>query len=608
MQKINFLLVMPRLTQNIGDGYIFPLGIPYISSSMKKAGFNVFTVNLNHQEGDVFDIIKKIIEENNIHVVATGGISPQYHLVKSVIESAKKVNNNIITIVGGGIITTEPETAMEALKFADFGVIGEGEITMCELARALENNGNFSEIEGIIFKDGLIFKKTNPRDDIENIGLIPWPDYEGFDIEKYLDGPSAEFTGLNKKRAISMMGSRSCPFNCTFCCHTTGKKYRQRPLDDFFAELDYLVSKYNIGYVFMADELFVPNFVWVKEFCDRIKKYNISWYASYRVDTLKPEFLPMMKDSGLNVLNFGLESADNGILKSMRKGITIEQIEKTLKAVYESGIAVYGSFIFGDIEETIETARATLKWWREHSEYHVHLSLIKPFPGSYIYKYACQNGIIKDPIQYLKDGCPQVNISKMNEEEFAEVVRYTSESSNSSKPLDAVELIEINPQMGRETVSGVCPKCLQKNIWENIKLFAINYIYCSHCGQKYDIPYPIQLQENIDKNVFILLKKYGKVAFWGMTFPVMNLFKQSKTLHNQNVFAVDISESKRQMDLYGKKIHTPAILDQEDIKVVVIAVPSAGGQISCQIKENHPEVTEIIDICRLVDFNSAVQL
>ncbi|MEK7665091.1 MAG: radical SAM protein [Patescibacteria group bacterium] len=606
MQKLNFLLVMPRLTQNVGDGYIFPLGVAYISSSMKKAGFNVFTLNLNHQGGDVFDVIKNIIENNNIDVVATGGISPQYHLVKSIIESARRVNSNIVTIVGGGIITTEPEIAMEALKFADFGVIGEGEITMCELAIALENSGNFSEIEGIIFKDGANLKRTNPRKDIENIGLIPWPDYEGFDIEKYIDGPSAEFTGLNKKRAISMMGSRSCPFNCTFCCHTTGKKYRQRPLDDFFAELDHLVSKYKIEYVFMADELFVPNFVWVKEFCDRIKEYNISWYASYRVDTLKPEFLLMMKDSGLNVLNFGLESADNGILKSMRKGITIEQIEKTLKAVYGSGIVVYGSFIFGDIEETIETARATLKWWREHSEYHIHLSLIKPFPGSYIYKYACQKGIIKDPIQYLKDGCPQVNISKMNNAEFAEVVRYTSESSNSSRSLDSVELLEINPQMGRETISAVCPKCLQKNTWENIKLFAINYIYCSNCGQKYDIPYPIQLQDNINKNISVLLEKYGKVAFWGMTFPVMNLFKQSKILHNKNVFAVDISESKRQMDLYGKKIYTPAILGKEDIRVVVIAVPSSGGQISCQIKENHPEVTEIIDICRLVDFNSVV--
>ena len=79
-QKLNFLLVMPRLVQDYGEGYVFTLGIAYVSSSMKKAGFNVFTVNLNHRRGDVSEIIKNMIEEHNVHVVATGGLSPQYHL------------------------------------------------------------------------------------------------------------------------------------------------------------------------------------------------------------------------------------------------------------------------------------------------------------------------------------------------------------------------------------------------------------------------------------------------------------------------------------------------------------------------------------------------
>lgn len=605
-RNLNFLFVMPRLVQSIGDGYVFPLGIAYVSSSMKKAGFNVFTLNLNHREGDVFEIIKSTIEENNIHVVATGGLSPQYHLVKSVIESAKRVNSNIVTVVGGGIITSDPETAMEALGCADFGVIGEGEVTMCELARALENGGDFSKVNGIIFKDGSGYKKTNPRKDIENIGTIPWPDYEGFDIEKYLEVPPAHFAGVNKNRMICMLGSRSCPFNCTFCCHTLGKKYRRRPLDDFFAELDYLVSRYNIEYISMADELFAPELDRAREFCARIKQYNIPWYADFRIDKVKPELLPILKDSGLDVMFFGLESADNRILKSMRKGFTIEQIEHTLKMVDEYGIAFYGCFIFGDIEETVETAHNTLKWWREHSKYNIHLTLVKPFPGSYIYKYACQNGIIKDRVKYLKDGCPQINISKMSDAEFSEIVRYISEAQSLMKSIDSIELQWVDPQMGRETISGVCSNCSQKNVWENIKLFANDYIYCSHCGQKYDIPCPIPLRENLDKNVAILLEKYGKVAVWGMTLTIIDLFRHSRMLHDSNVFPVDISESKRKMVLHGKKIYAPTILDEEEIRVVVVAVPSHGGQISCQVKENHPKVIEIIDICRLVDFNPIV--
>lgn len=603
MKKLNFLLVMPRLVQSIGDGYVFPLGVAYVSSSMKKAGFNVFTLNLNHREGEVCEIIQKNIREHDIQVVATGGLSPQYHLVKSVIESAKKVNREIITVVGGGIISSDPETAIEALEFADYGVIGEGEATMCELARTLEAKGDFAQVDGIIYKAGKGYKKTNPRKDIEDISNIPWPDYAGFDIEQYLEVPSAGFAGINKKRVICMLGSRSCPYNCTFCCHTIGKKFRRRSLDDFFAELDYLTSRYKIEYISMADEVFAADIDSAREFCRRIKKYKISWYADFRIDKVKPELLALLKESGLEVMFFGIESADNRILKSMRKGITIEQIENVLKMVYEAGIASFGCFIFGDIAETVETARNTLDWWKKHRDYAIHLTLVKPFPGSYIYQDACKRGIIKDKIQYLKDGCPQVNISRMNDDEFAGIVREISESLSLMDALGSVELLGLDPLMGRETISGTCAKCARKNIWENIKLFSIDYIYCAHCGQKYEIPNPPQLRENLDKHISLLLQKYGKVAVWGMTLAVMDIFRQSKTLANPNIFPIDISESKRKTALFGKKIYAPDILNSENIPVVVIAVPSHGGQISCQVKENHRGVTEIIDICQLVGFN-----
>lgn len=607
-KKLNFLLIMPRIVQSIGDGYIFSLGVAYVSSSLKKAGFNVVTLNLNHREGEVFDVIKNTVEENNINVVATGGLSPQYHLVKSVIKSAKQVNSNIVTVVGGNIISSDPETAMEALEFVDFGVIGEGEITMCELARTLENGGDFAEVDGLIFKDGSDYKKTNPRKEIDNIDMIPWPDYEGFDLEKHLNVPGAGFAGLSKAGMISMVASRSCPFKCTFCFHATDTKYRMRSLDNFFAELDYLVSRYNIKYIYMADELFAPNLDRAKEFCDRIKKYKITWSADFRIDKVKPELLPILKDSGLDIMFFGIESADNRILKSMRKDITIEQSEKVLKMVYDSGIALYGCFIFGDIEETDETAHNTLKWWREHSEYQIHLTLVKPFPGTYIYKYACQNGIIKDRIQYLKDGCPQINISKLSDAEFTGIIKQISEAQYLTNTLDSLELLGLDSQKGRETISGICIKCSKKNIWENIKLFSSDYIYCKHCGQKYDTPCLPQIRENVDKNVAILLKKHRKVAVWGMTLAIMDLFKHSKMLHDPNVFPVDISENKRQMDLNNKKICAPAILDEEDIPVVINAVPSHGSQISCQVKENHPKVMKIIDICRLVDFDPVIPL
>ena len=97
--KLNYLLVMPRLVECIGDGYVFPLGMSYISSNMKAAGFNVYTVNLSHKEEDPKDVLKALIQKHNIHVVGTGGLSPQYHMVKNVIEEVKEINPNFFRFV-----------------------------------------------------------------------------------------------------------------------------------------------------------------------------------------------------------------------------------------------------------------------------------------------------------------------------------------------------------------------------------------------------------------------------------------------------------------------------------------------------------------------------
>ena len=601
-KEFNYLLVMPRLIQNMGDGYSFPLGIAYISASMKKAGHNVITLNLNHRNGEVDEIIRKEIKENKINVVATGGLSFQYSTVRRVVEAAKRVNRDIVTIVGGGIISGDPEPAMKALEYADYGVFGEGEITINELCAALEHGGKLSEIDGIIYQNGNSFVTTKPRKEIENIDSIPWPDYRGFEIEKYLRSTPPGISGLNRQNTIFMLASRSCPYNCTFCFHTVGKKYRQRTLDGFFDELDYLVSQYNIEFICMADELFVRNLNRIKEFCERIKKYKIRWWAQFRVDDITPELLSILKNGGCEVMSFGLESADNRILKSMRKDTTVEQIERTLKLVYDTGISFEGAFIFGDIEETYETANNTLKWWREHSKYRITLNLITIYPGSFLYKYACEKKIIKDKVRFLRDGCPQINISKLTDIELSELLKHFMEAPISlTKSIVSPELTRIDYKTGRIGLKGTCPVCKHKNEWDNIKLFMMNFLSCKNCGQKYNVPFVDSLRLNIEKNVTGLLNKHDKVAVWGINYHTSDLFKNSVVLKDKNIYPVDISETKRKMDLFGKKIYAPEIIEIENIKAVVISVPVYFTQIKSQIEASHKNVTAVIDICSLTD-------
>jgi anaerobic magnesium-protoporphyrin IX monomethyl ester cyclase len=619
INKLSYLLVMPRLVQNNRDSYGFPLGIAYVSSSMKRAGFKVATLNLNHCEGTLYNNLKSRLENNDIDVVMTGALSAQYGMVRPIVETAKMINKDIITVVGGGIITSDPIVAMDALEYVDIGVIGEGEITSVELCRTLENRGDLTTVDGLICKaDYSVFDKyginscrsitenesnyiiTNRRKEIEDIDSIPWPDYAGFELEKNL-AANLGIVGFNESNTLAMISSRSCPYSCTFCFHTVGRKYRQRSLDSFFEELDYLVSNYKIESLALSDELFARDISRLEEFCSRIKKHNIKWLGGFRVDDITPEMLPLLKEGNCIAMGFGLESADNRILKSMRKGITVEQIERTLKLVYDAGIPISAGFIFGDIEETLETAHNTLVWWKEHPEYNISLRLITAYQGTHIYKYACEKNFIKDKVKFLRDGCPQVNTSKMTDDEFQAFTKELMEAAVSNvKSLSSFEVYRINDIDGSICLNGKCSTCGTNNNWENVRLFKPNFIVCEQCGQQFNPPLNSTIRSNIDRNILKLLNKHGKLAVWGMTYHAIDVLRNSSVFSDASIFPIDICTSKQSKDLFGTQIFSPDIIAIEGIETVVVTAPYHIGYIEAQIGTKYTGVKKVIDISNLV--------
>ena len=126
---MNYCIVMPRLTDINEQGNQFPIGMAYVSSSLKQTGRNVVTYNLTYKSGTTQELLLKLIQENNVDVFMTGGLTGQYWRLKEMVDAARAVKPDLIICVGGGIITSSPVPAMEALETVDYGMIGEGEIT-----------------------------------------------------------------------------------------------------------------------------------------------------------------------------------------------------------------------------------------------------------------------------------------------------------------------------------------------------------------------------------------------------------------------------------------------------------------------------------------------
>jgi len=493
---MNILLIAPRYRREYGEYYEFPLGLAYISAVLKKSGYNVFGLNLNHCKTNEQEEIIQAIRKNNIQIVATGGLSAHYPKIKMIIDTVKSHDENLITILGGGILSSEPKLIYEDLKL-NYGVLQEGEETIIELIDAIINKKDFAQIKGIIFTSN---NKTciNPlRDSIDKLDCLPFPDYEIFDVEEYLDmqKPNDDYYmyPFDNPRVLPVISTRSCPYSCTFCYHPLGKTYRVNTLDYFFHWIDFLVEKYNINMVAVLDELFSVNKERMMEFAKRIKKYNLKWIAQMRVDDVDEETLKTLKASGLFYISYGIESASDEVLKSMKKKLKVNKIDEALALTKKHKIGIQGNLIFGDSIESKATYQKSLQWWEKHKDYQINLALIEPYPGTPIYLKAVADGLIKDRLSFIKQGSSPMNLTQMSDEEYNEM-SYTVTNKSASQMIMATVLE--SEKICEDDIKGnlykfkvICPHCKEEILYSNMHkvVGGIFKLGCRNCNQRFDL-------------------------------------------------------------------------------------------------------------------------
>jgi radical SAM superfamily enzyme YgiQ (UPF0313 family) len=569
---MNYLLVLPKDAAKSTGHNVFPVGIAYVSAYLKTRGHRVHTANLEFYDGTTTDALQRLITEHNIDVLGTSGLSRDYPRLKNLIVCARSVKPNILVVIGGGIISGDPQPAMIALE-ADIGVIGQGEITMHELATALENGLPFENIPGLIYKSQDGYITTGIRQDVKNLDELPFPDYDGFAFSEYMKQINYEVAYIT--------ASRSCPFKCTFCFHPSGDKYRKRSLDNIFLEIDYLLNTYKVDTLVISDELFAPKRDRVIEFCNRIVGYNLKWAVQLRVCDVDEELLKLMRDSGCISISYGIESADDGILTSMVKKITLAQIETALKLTHRIGIDIQGGLIFGDVAETKETVKNSLKWYDDHAEYALDLNMIHIFPGTPLYKNALALGIVNDAVKFLTDGCPLINVSRLSDGEYKDLASNLYERNMRAKyEPNKFEVTGIEND-GSCTIKIACNNCGSETVVTGDAMH-IHRLSCPICRQRYYVdPFKkLSIDPTLPDNNFI---HDDYVALWGAGEVCIKLLDNYPILKNKKYVVVDSSKSRQGYSVCGKAILAPEFIDEKNIKTVIITVTRKKAEIMDQL-------------------------
>lgn len=598
---LNVLIIMPKTVTRLDEWYVFPTGVAYVSSALKSSGIcNVYTYNLNTTENEKEKICTEI-DAHDIDVIATGGLSVQYHSIRDVIITSKKHKSNIITMVGGGYITSAPIVGMTAIPEIDIGIIGEGEITICETIKALRGEIEIKTVNGLILRgsDGELYE-TEKRLPIKDLDSIEFPDYDGFDFESTLEYSPVNY-GIYNKRAAVLITSRGCPFNCSFCFHPQGDSYRTRSLDNVFKEIEYLKDRYRIRSLLILDELFGGNSKRLKEFCKRIKKYNLQWWVETRVQFATKENLKLMKESGCVQVLFGIENINNCILESMKKHITFDEIEAALKNSYDVGISAPGVLLFGDPAETKETAEKTIKWWKEHPEYNIVLTTVQVYPGSEIWDYAISKGLLptlKEQVEHIVMGCPKLNLTTLPDEDFSDLCKRIG-VLNQSRNLSIQDSAMSNEQWNKDKliadVTGKCFRCGTPNFWPNVSILAegggAEPFICCNCGQSHANNFMKTFYGNFIENCKEIQCKYKKVALWGQGRKLVKLFEDYKEMREMQFYYVDSSPVKWNHEFYGLRINKPESIAEYKPDILIIAVGDANASLT------YDQAKKVINSC-----------
>jgi len=502
-ENTKILVVMPRyiLSSKKNYEYAFPLGIGYISASLKKAGFDVDCLNLNHEKGSIKSIMTEHLNKKRYNFVCTGHFAYSYGIVEKIINSVREhKNKHMKFILGGPIITSEPELIFNSLK-PDFGVLGEGEITVVKLLDCITQHQKLNKVNGICYSVGGKIKFTKPREIIKNLDEIPYPDVDGFGYEEQLKNMGNNFlvNVFDYPRCYTILGSRGCPYNCTFCYHSLGYKYRTRSVDSIAKEIEYAIKKYKANVFNIVDDLFAVNKERVYEFCKKIKKvfskipYECKWFCQLTVNDVDEKMLKTLKDAGCYLISYGLESYSDIVLKSMKKPITSKKIDRAIKLTRKCGLGIEGNFIFGDKAETKESAYKTLNYWKKNANGQIQVGFIQPYPNSEIWQHCVKKGIIKDKLWYIKNKMAHQNwlnmTDLMTDKEIAQLKKDIVRAR--AKYMKFVVPISMKKIGGKYKydIKLKCPFCKQTIRYKNI-VFRNKYVFgklscCRNCFSRF---------------------------------------------------------------------------------------------------------------------------
>jgi anaerobic magnesium-protoporphyrin IX monomethyl ester cyclase len=345
--------------------------------------------------------VEKYIESSSTSIVAVSGFTCNAYVCARTAEIAKTVNKDIVTVVGGSHFTFTAKESLCDFPEIDYIVMGEGEVTLVELIRALRNGKPPGEVRGLSFRHNGKIVHTPVRPLIENLDTLPYPAYHLVekDIKKYHFSMMA---GKNTKYMI-LEGARGCDHRCSFC---TEWKYwncvwRTKSAKRIADEIEYLNETYGGIFMWLTDDNFNyekrAKALW-QELKQRRCKEDIMLFLQARTDDVvkNSDMVAKLRDVGNYWVMLGVESNSDSTLNEFKKGIKVPDAYKAIKLLNDNDIFSHAMFVIGSRKDNAESIEQLRRFSLDLCPDFAIYTALTPFPGTAYHDTAMKNGWIED--------------------------------------------------------------------------------------------------------------------------------------------------------------------------------------------------------------------
>ncbi len=412
-------------------GFNPPLGLLYVAAYARAHTSHRVRVLDCQVEGVGQAGLEERIREEDPDVVGIQAMTFTLLDARRTADTVKRAKPSCQVVLGGPHVHLYSRETLR-IPSVDYTVKGEGEAPFVAFLEALEGRGSLTQVEGLAGRDPEtreVFDNL-PAAPIEDLDSLPFPARELTPVAKY-------YSILAKQNPITtMFTSRGCPYRCLFCDRPAmGRKFRAHSALYVVNEMESCV-RLGIREFFLYDDTFNVNRKRVFEICDEIKrrKLEISFDIRARVDRMDEEMLRALREAGCDRIHYGVESADEGVLATLRKDLQIERVLDVFKATRRQGMKTLAYFMLGNPGEDRASALRTIEFSKKLDPDYVHFSVLTPFPGTALYRLGLEEGryardywadFARDP---TAEFTPRLWEEYMTREELVDLLRYAYKS------------------------------------------------------------------------------------------------------------------------------------------------------------------------------------